>query len=690
MGFSPPEGGGSDPMTTRGDIIIRDASNDTARLAVGGAGEALLSDGTDIAWGAITATAAGAATQVQFNTGGALDAEAAFTYNKTTNTLTAVNMAAAFTGNVSGSAATVTGATQASITTVANVTTVGALNAGSITSGFTSIDVGSGTIDGGVITADTNFAGDLTGDVTGNCSGTSGSTTGNAATVTNATFTTALTVDVGTLTLTANIANSSVLTIGAGASSVSGANTGDQTNVTGTSATVTGATQAAITTCANLVTVGALNAGSITSGFTSIDVGAGAIGTSGAISGGTLAVVDATGLTLGTASSAVGGMILQNATNANTLTINSGVVSSSYTITMPLAVPGAGEALVDAGGGDGVLAWAAAGGGNTLDGAYDEGGAGVGKAITVDSGAVALSGGSELLTLVSTATTGLAMSIIGDSLTADAGRASLLDVYSDSSDNSTRNLVKITNDNTGASGTFLLSLDQDAAESALFIAQSAAAPAIEIFHTGNNNALYANYPGATGTIINVEATGLTSGKAIQVTGGGSNIITSGNQMLLNWDSSTSATTATTSSGVNIRTNAEKTYQGSATISDDYDANYFYRLTDNSSTGTYNAAGSILKLETASINDGGGSIEDTTKALEIVHAVNASADTYAISIIGDNAGAGAPGGIDMSSFATGEALINVPVDTGAVGAHYGRVAVNVTGVGIKYIDLFEAS
>jgi hypothetical protein len=56
--------------------------------------------------------------------------------------------------------------------------------------------------------------------------------TGNAATVTNATFTTALTVNTGTLTLTANVANSSVLTIGAGASSISGANTGDETQAT--------------------------------------------------------------------------------------------------------------------------------------------------------------------------------------------------------------------------------------------------------------------------------------------------------------------------------------------------------------------------------------------------------------------------------------------------------------------------
>lgn len=66
-----------------------------------------------------------------------------------------------------------------------------------------------------------------------------GSVNGNAATVTNATLSTALTVNTGTLTLTANAANTSVLTVGAGAVSVSGANTGDQTSVTGNAGTAT-------------------------------------------------------------------------------------------------------------------------------------------------------------------------------------------------------------------------------------------------------------------------------------------------------------------------------------------------------------------------------------------------------------------------------------------------------------------
>jgi hypothetical protein len=44
--------GFSDPMTTRGDIIYRDATNTTARLAAGAATYVLTSDGTDIAWAA--------------------------------------------------------------------------------------------------------------------------------------------------------------------------------------------------------------------------------------------------------------------------------------------------------------------------------------------------------------------------------------------------------------------------------------------------------------------------------------------------------------------------------------------------------------------------------------------------------------------------------------------------------------
>lgn len=40
----------ADPMTTRGDVIVRNASNATDRLAIGSSGTFLSSDGTDVSW----------------------------------------------------------------------------------------------------------------------------------------------------------------------------------------------------------------------------------------------------------------------------------------------------------------------------------------------------------------------------------------------------------------------------------------------------------------------------------------------------------------------------------------------------------------------------------------------------------------------------------------------------------------
>ena len=56
------------------------------------------------------------------------------------------NVVGNVTGNCSGTAATVTGASHSNITTVSNVTTVGALDGGSITSTFGSINNGSSAI----------------------------------------------------------------------------------------------------------------------------------------------------------------------------------------------------------------------------------------------------------------------------------------------------------------------------------------------------------------------------------------------------------------------------------------------------------------------------------------------------------------------------------------------------------------
>ena len=58
------------------------------------------------------------------------------------------------------------------------ITSVGALGAGSISSGFGNIDVGSSSIDGGTITG--TFVGNITGNVPGNTSGTAATVTGAA------------------------------------------------------------------------------------------------------------------------------------------------------------------------------------------------------------------------------------------------------------------------------------------------------------------------------------------------------------------------------------------------------------------------------------------------------------------------------------------------------------------------------
>ena len=111
--------------------------------------------------------------------------------------------------------------------------------------------------------------------------------------------------------------NTGILTATGFAGPVTGNVTG---NASGTAATVTGGTQSAITTTANLVSVGALDTGSITSGFTSIDVGSGAITTTGAIAGGTIdATTDFT----------IGGLVITD----NTITDDGTLVIASTTAT---------------------------------------------------------------------------------------------------------------------------------------------------------------------------------------------------------------------------------------------------------------------------------------------------------------------------------------------------------------------
>lgn len=101
-------------------------------------------------------------------------------------------------------------------------------------------------------------------------------------------------------------------------------------------------------------------------------------------------------LTLGTASTTAGGIILKNATNANNVTMQSGVTSTTYTMTLPLAVAGAGQQLTDAAG-NGVLSWAAAGAGSGTFTWVEKNGAytavtGDGIMVGSDTGAITITG----------------------------------------------------------------------------------------------------------------------------------------------------------------------------------------------------------------------------------------------------------------------------------------------------------
>jgi hypothetical protein len=87
-----------DPMTTRGDIVYRDSTNTTERLALGTDGQVLQSDGTDLAWATLSTSDIIEGTKLFFTderaqdaVGTILDATATvgFTYDDTNAIITA-------------------------------------------------------------------------------------------------------------------------------------------------------------------------------------------------------------------------------------------------------------------------------------------------------------------------------------------------------------------------------------------------------------------------------------------------------------------------------------------------------------------------------------------------------------------------------------------------------------------------
>ena len=94
LGMDDDVAGLTDPMTTRGDMIIRDATNTTERLGVGANGEVVGSDGTDISWvtattGDVTKVGTPINDQIGVWTGdGTLEGDTNFTWDGTTHTIT--------------------------------------------------------------------------------------------------------------------------------------------------------------------------------------------------------------------------------------------------------------------------------------------------------------------------------------------------------------------------------------------------------------------------------------------------------------------------------------------------------------------------------------------------------------------------------------------------------------------------
>jgi hypothetical protein len=125
------------------------------------------------------------------------------TYNPSTGKITATGFIGALTGDVTGNlTGTVATATQNSITTATGLTSTGALNAGSITSGFGAIDNGASAI---TTTGVGSFGSlDISGDVD-----VDGTLEADAITLNGTTIT-------ATATLAAGISNTNVAQFGAG------------------------------------------------------------------------------------------------------------------------------------------------------------------------------------------------------------------------------------------------------------------------------------------------------------------------------------------------------------------------------------------------------------------------------------------------------------------------------------------
>ncbi len=214
-----------------------------------------------------------------------------------------------------------------------NITSVGALDGGSITSNFGTINTGSSTItttgliSGGSLDIDNVL---INGTTIGHTDDTDLLTVANGL-LTIAGEISVTTLDIGGTNVAATAAELNIMDGNTSATSTTLADA-DRVVVNDAGTMVQVALtdfetyfESALDTLANVTTVGALNAGSITSGFTSIDVGSGAITTTGTVTAGNLNVTGTT-TTVNSTNTTISDRLIELANGAGSSTADAGII----------------------------------------------------------------------------------------------------------------------------------------------------------------------------------------------------------------------------------------------------------------------------------------------------------------------------------------------------------------------------
>jgi hypothetical protein len=302
---------------------------------------------------------------------------------------------------------------------------------------------------------------------------------------------------------------------------------------------------------------------------------------------------------------------------------------------------------------------------------------GNGNGIYVDSEATT----ANVITAANTVTSGsVFVATSSDWLTT----GSIINVASNSASTSTRDLVRVVNDNTAATGATVLNIRQDAAQDALFIDQNADAYSIDIdteaAQTGAIRIQAATATTAAGLINIADADALTTGSIANFTSNSASNSTRNLVQIVN--DNTAATGAT----------ALKIKQDAATQAVFIDQNANAKALQIDSDGTTTNGSGIyiaahnLTTGTALTIDSNSSSTSTRNLVEIINDNAAAANAIALSVRNDATGSpsamfvggGGVGISEVASFAPA-ATLEVKNDSAAGTALKVNQDVNAVGV-----------